>query len=320
MGLLDGKTIIVTGAGHGVGRGYAIDMAAAGANVVVNDLGGPPQGGGADRRAADEVVEAIALGGGTAVANYADVSDFDAAGELVRQAIDTFGRLDVLVLNAGILRDKMIFNMDESDWDAVIKVHLKGHFAPARHACAYWREESRRTGEGVNASVINTTSSVGLLGNTGQTNYAAAKGGIAMFAIALSQDMARYGVRSNAIAPSGTTRLIGITTGADLDTILEPEQYEEFHLRNPGNVAPLAVWLASDLSRHVNGQVFFFANGTKVVHFHPWSPSGAVTVPGGDRKWDPEELGTALNTVVFHSRHGGLRGGSEFGGPSVWDL
>jgi NAD(P)-dependent dehydrogenase (short-subunit alcohol dehydrogenase family) len=250
------------------------------------------------------------------VANYADVSDFVAAEEMVRQAVDTFGGLDALVLNAGILRDKMIFNMDESDWDAVIKVHLKGHFAPARHACAYWREESKRVAGPVNASVICTTSSVGMLGNVGQTNYAAAKGGIAMFSVALAQDMARYGVRSNAIAPSGTTRLIGVTTGADLDTILEPDQYEGFHLRNPGNVAPLAVWLASDLSRHVNGQVFF-SQGTKVVHFNPWTPGGTVNVPGGDRKWDPEELDGAINMLVFHSRHGGLRSGAEFGGSSV---
>ena len=319
MGLLDGKTVIITGAGHGVGRGYALDMAAAGANVIVNDLGGTPHGGGSDQRPADEVVEVITGKGGRAAANYADVSDFQAAEAMVRQAVDTFGGLDVLVLNAGILRDKMIFNMDESDWDAVVKVHLKGHFAPARHACAYWREESKRVGGRVNASVISTTSSVGLLGNTGQTNYAAAKGGIAMFAIALAQDMARYGVRSNAIAPSGTTRLIGVTTGADIDSILEPEQYEAFSPRNPGNVAPLAVWLASDLSRHVTGQVFF-SQGTNVVHFNPWTPGGVVSVPGGDRKWDPEELDTALNTLAFHSRHGGLFSGAEFGGYSALRL
>lgn len=160
---------------------------------------------------------------------------------------------------------------------------------------------------------------MGLLGNTGQTNYTAAKGGIAMFAIALAQDMARYGVRSNAIAPSGTTRLIGVTTGADIDSILEPEQYEAFSPRNPGNVAPLAVWLASDLSRHVTGQVFF-SQGTNVVHFNPWTPGGVVSVPGGDRKWDPEELDTALNTLAFHSRHGGLFSGAEFGGYSALRL
>jgi NAD(P)-dependent dehydrogenase (short-subunit alcohol dehydrogenase family) len=317
MGILDGKSVIITGAGHGVGRGYALDMAAAGARVVVNDLGGAPSGGGADQRAADEVVEVIRSRGGEAVANHADVSDFEAAKGMVQQAIDSFGGLDVLVLNAGILRDKMIFNMDESDWDAVVKVHMKGHFAPARHACAYWRDKSKEIGGKVNASVVNTTSTVGLLGNTGQTNYAAAKGGIAMFTIALAQDMNRYGVRSNAIAPSGTTRLIGITRGTDIDEIAEPDQYEGFDLRDPGNVAPLAVWLASDLSRHVNGQVFF-SQGAKVTHFSPWTANGVVSVPGGDRKWDPEELGQALNTVVFGTHHGGLRGGAEFGGPSTF--
>jgi NAD(P)-dependent dehydrogenase (short-subunit alcohol dehydrogenase family) len=317
MGLLDDKTVIVTGAGHGVGRGYALDMAAQGARVVVNDLGGPPSGGGSDQRAADEVVDLITARGGEAVANHSDVSDFEAARAMVQQAVDTFGGLDVLVLNAGILRDRMIFNMDESDWDAVVQVHLKGHFAPARHACAYWRDQSKETDGKVGASVITTTSSVGLLGNTGQTNYAAAKGGIAMFTIALAQDMARYGVRANSIAPSGTTRLIGVTVGTDLDQIVEPDQYEGFDVHNPGNVAPLAVWLASDLSRHVNGQVFFFGQGTKVTHFSPWTPNAVVTVPGGDRKWDPEELGRALDTLAFGSSHGGLRSGAEFGGRSA---
>jgi NAD(P)-dependent dehydrogenase (short-subunit alcohol dehydrogenase family) len=316
MGILDGKSVIITGAGHGVGRGYALDMAAAGAQVVVNDLGGAPSGGGSDQRAADEVVEIIKSRGGNAVANYADVSDFEAAKAMVQQAIDSFGGLDVLVLNAGILRDKMIFNMEESDWDAVVKVHLKGHFAPARHATAYWRDKSKEIGGKVNASVINTTSTVGLLGNTGQTNYAAAKGGIAMFTIALAQDMSRYGVRSNAIAPSGTTRLIGITRGTDIAEIAEPDQYDTFDPRDPGNVAPLAVWLASDLSRHVTGQVFF-SQGTKVTHFNPWMPNAVVGVPGGDRKWDPEELGEALNTVVFRTQHGGLRSGAQFGGQSA---
>lgn len=317
MGLLDGKSVIITGAGHGVGRGYALDMAAAGASVVVNDLGGAPSGGGSDQRAADEVVEIMTSRGGAAVANYCDVSDFDAAKAMVDQAVDAFGGLDVLVLNAGILRDKMIFNMDESDWDAVIKVHLKGHFAPARHACAYWRDKSKEIGGKVNASVITTTSSVGLLGNTGQTNYAAAKGGIAMFSVALAQDMKRYGVRSNTIAPSGTTRLIGITRGTDIAEIAEPDQYEGFDPRSPGNVAPLAVWLASDLSRHVSGQAFF-SHGTKVTHFSPWTPNGVVSVPGGDRKWDPEELDEAMNTVVFRTQHGGLRSGAEFGGASAF--
>jgi NAD(P)-dependent dehydrogenase (short-subunit alcohol dehydrogenase family) len=309
MALMDGKVVIVTGAGHGVGRGHALDLADAGARVVVNDLGGGPGGGGADAGVADEVVAIIKGRGGEALANYADVSDFEAARGMVRQAIDTFGRLDSLVLNAGILRDKMIFNMDESDWDAVIKVHLKGHFAPARHACEYWRQLSKETGGPVNASVVTTGSSVGLLGNVGQTNYAAAKGGIAMFTIALAQDMERYGVRANMVAPSGNTRLISTIPGRDAP-VLEPEQYEKWDPQNPGNVAPLVVWLSSDQSSHVTGQIFM-SFGAKIVHFHPWQPHAAVTVPGGDRKWAPEEITAALNAAAFNCRHPGLMQGIE---------
>jgi NAD(P)-dependent dehydrogenase (short-subunit alcohol dehydrogenase family) len=305
MALMDGKVVIVTGAGHGVGRGHALDLAEAGARVVVNDLGGGPAGGGGDSGVADEVVAIIKERGGEAVANYADVSDFEAARGMIRQAVETFGRLDGLVLNAGILRDKMIFNMDEGDWDAVIKVHLKGHFAPARHACVHWRQLSKETGRPINASVVTTGSSVGLLGNVGQTNYAAAKGGIAMFTIALAQDMERYGVRCNMVAPSGNTRLISTIPGRDA-TVVEPEQYEKWDPQNPGNVAPLVVWLTSDLSSHVTGQIFL-SSGPKIVHFHPWLPNVAVTVPGGNRKWTPEEVSSALNTSAFHSRHPGLQ-------------
>jgi NAD(P)-dependent dehydrogenase (short-subunit alcohol dehydrogenase family) len=305
VGLLDGKVAVVTGAGHGVGRGHALDLAAEGAKVVVNDLGGSATGEGSDKRVAEVVADRIRERGGEAVANYDDVSDFAAAKNMVQQAVDTYGGLDVLVLNAGILRDKMIFNMDESDWDAVIKVHLKGHFAPARHACEYWRNLSKETGKPVGASVICTSSSVGLFGNVGQTNYAAAKGGIAMFTIALSHDMERYGVRANCVAPSGNTRLIATIPGRQ-GTVPEPEEYEKFEPQNPWNVAPTVVWLASDLSRHVTGQVFM-AGGTDVTHFHPWTPNVTLSVPGGDRRWEPEELGTALNTQVFASRHAGLR-------------
>lgn len=305
MALMDGKVVIVTGAGHGVGRGHALDLAEAGARVVVNDLGGGPAGGGSDSKPADEVVDIIKQRGGQAVANHDDVSDFAGARSMVRQAIDTFGGLDSLVLNAGILRDKMIFNMDEADWDAVIKVHMKGHFAPARHACEYWREKSKQAGGPIGASVVCTGSSVGLFGNVGQTNYAAAKGGIALFTIALATDMERYGVRANMVAPSGTTRLIGTIPGRDV-TVLEPEQYEEFSPQNPGNVAPLVVWLTSDLSAHVTGQIFM-SIGTRITHVNPWLPNVTVTVPGGDRKWTPEEVNTALNTSVFKTRHPGLR-------------
>ena len=305
MGLMDGKVVIVTGAGHGIGRGHALDLAEAGARVVVNDLGGGPSGGGSDSKVADEVVAIIKERGGEAAANYDDVSDFAAAGRMIQQAIDAYGRLDSLVLNAGILRDKMIFNMDEADWDAVIKVHLKGHFGPARHACAYWRDKSKEIGGPVHTSVVCTGSSVGLFGNVGQTNYAAAKGGIAMFTIALAQDMERYGVRANMVAPSGNTRLISTIPGQHA-AVLEPDQYEKWEPLDPGNVAPLVVWLASDLSSHVTGQIFM-SSGARIIHFHPWQPHVAVSVPGGERKWAPEEISEALNTAAFHSRHPGLR-------------
>jgi NAD(P)-dependent dehydrogenase (short-subunit alcohol dehydrogenase family) len=307
MGLLDGKVAIITGAGHGVGRGHALDFAAAGAKVVVNDLGGTTSGDGADATVAEQVAQLIIDRGGEAVANHEDVSDFGGAKRMIDQAVDTFGGLDTLVLNAGILRDKMIFNMTEAEWDSVIKVHLKGHFAPARHAAAYWRDKSKEIDGPVNASIITTSSSVGLFGNVGQTNYAAAKGGIAVFTIAFAADMERYGVRANCIAPSGATRLIGTIPGRDAPTP-EPDEYTEFAPQNPGNVAPTAVWLASDRAQHVTGQVFM-AGGTSVTIFNPWMPRATLGVPGGDRKWDPEELATAMDIKVFGSRHMGLRGG-----------
>lgn len=312
MGILDGKIAVITGAGHGVGRGHALAMAAEGAKIVVNDLGGSGRGEGADKRAADEVVDVIKARGGEAVANHDDVGDMAGAGNMIQQAIDTFGGLDVLVNNAGILRDKMIFSMEESDWDAIMHVHLKGHFAPTHHAAVYWRERFKQNGDEkpLMASVINTSSLVGLVGNVGQTNYAAAKGGIAMFTIALSVDLERYGIRSNCIAPSGNTRLIALTAanraGGEEQRVPEPDEYDAEDPRNPGNVAPLAVWLASDLSAHVTGQVFL-SQGFSVTHFEPWTRGGVVTAPN-DAKWDPVELGKALNTKVFKTRHPGLRG------------
>jgi NAD(P)-dependent dehydrogenase (short-subunit alcohol dehydrogenase family) len=317
MTLLEGKVALVTGAGHGVGRGHALDLAAAGAKVVVNDLGGSPTGEGSDRRDAEVVAEIIRKNGGEAVANFSDVSDFSAAKAMIDQAVDTFGGLDILVLNAGILRDKMIFNMDESDWDQVVKVHLKGHFAPARHACAYWRERAKEASSGrVNASVVTTSSLVGLQGNIGQTNYTAAKGGIAMFTVSLGLEMERYGVRANCVAPSGTTRLIGLTVGSQ-EGVKEPDQYEEYDARNPGNVAPLIVWLGSDLSQHVNGQIFMI-QGTEIHHYAPFTRNATVSVPGGaQRKWEPEEINRAVNSMVFGARHPGLMAGAEFQGGAM---
>lgn len=311
MGILDGKVAVVTGAGHGVGRGHAVQLAEAGAKVVVNDLGGSTRGEGADETVAQAVVDVIVGRGGEAVADASDVSSWDGSKAMIDKAVGTFGGLDIVVNNAGILRDKMIFNMDESDWDAVIAVHMKGHFNPTRHACAYWRDKSKQIGRPVNASLVHTSSSVGLLGNVGQANYAAAKGGIAMFSIAVAHDMERYGVRSNCVAPSGSTRLLPAAS----ERVVEPDEYEQYSPRDPGNVGPLVVWLASDLSSNVSGQMFLSIGGT-VTRFDPWKPAQAVTVPGNNRRWQPAELGQAMDQLVFGTRHSGLWSGAAFGGYS----
>ena len=222
MGMLDGKVAIVTGAGHGVGRGEAIELADQGATVVVNDLGGSVTGEGADKRAADEVVDAIKGRGGEAVANYDDVSDFSAARNIIDTALEAFGQLDVLVNNAGILRDKMIFSMAEEDFDAVIKVHLKGTWNTMHHASIHWREQSK-AGNQPRASIVNTVSSAGLQGQASQCNYGAAKAGIAAMTIIASLELGRYGVRANCIGPGGFTRMVGqAMKGIE---IKEPEEY-----------------------------------------------------------------------------------------------
>src|SRR5262245_15675342 len=204
--MLDGKVAIVTGAGRGIGRAHALALSQAGAKIVVNDLGGSLTGEGADLSPARQVVEEIRAAGGEASANGENVANFAGAERLVRQAIDEFGRLDILVNNAGILRDRMLVNMSEDEWDAVINVHLKGHFAPTRHAAAYWREQSKE-GDDVKGRVINTSSPSGVFGNVGQTNYGAAKAGIAAFTVIAAQELARYGVTVNRIAPTARTRM-----------------------------------------------------------------------------------------------------------------
>src|SRR5881296_3383498 len=212
MGALDGKVAIVTGAGRGIGRGEALLLASEGARVVVNDLGGEWDGSGRDARPAQQVVDEITAAGGEAAANYDDVADWAGSERMIGSAIERWGTLDILVNNAGILRDKMIFNLTEADWDGVIRVHLKGHFAPTRHACAFWRARAK-AGEPVYGRVVCTSSTSGLLGNAGQSNYGAAKAGIAAFAQIVSMEMARYGVTVNAIAPAARTRMTENTFG-----------------------------------------------------------------------------------------------------------
>jgi NAD(P)-dependent dehydrogenase (short-subunit alcohol dehydrogenase family) len=226
MGALDGRIAIITGAGRGLGREHALLFAQEGAKVVVNDLGGDMHGEGADRAPAQQVVDEIEKMGGEAVANLDSAADWDGAQRLIRTAIDTFGDLHVLVNNAGILRDRVIVNMTEEEWDAVIHVHLKGHFCPTRHAAAYWREQSK-AGKEVKASIVHTSSTSGLLGNPGQANYGAAKSGIATFSYIASLELGRYGVRSNAIAPAARTRLTEQTPGLQ-DAVKAPEDESKF--------------------------------------------------------------------------------------------
>jgi NAD(P)-dependent dehydrogenase (short-subunit alcohol dehydrogenase family) len=247
-GMCDGRVVVITGAGRGIGREYALMLASEGAKVVVNDLGGDRDGTGADATPAQQVAKEIEAMGGQAVVNGGDVSNFAAAKELVDQAVDTFGRLDVIVNNAGILRDRMLINMTEEEWDAVIKVHLKGTFAPARHAAAYWREQTKQGVEN-HARIINTTSVSGIYGNPGQTNYGAAKQGIAAFTYIASLELARYGVTVNAIAPGALTRLTADLRPGELDD-------EQKEAMSPRWIAPLCTWLASEQSDGVTGRVF----------------------------------------------------------------
>ncbi len=264
MGMLDGKVAVITGAGRGIGRGEALLFAAEGARVVVNDLGGEWDGTGADARPAAQVVEEIRAAGGEAVAHFEDISEPEGATSLIGAALDAWGRLDAVVNNAGILRDRMIFNQSVEEWDAVIKVHLRGHFLVTREACAHWRERAK-AGEETSGRIVNTSSTSGILGMVGQSNYGAAKAGIAAFTQIVAMEMGKYGVTANAIAPGARTRLTEMTFG-DLSV---PEG--QFDALAPENVAPLVVYLASDRAAHISGQVFGIQGGL-VQLYRGWTP------------------------------------------------
>jgi NAD(P)-dependent dehydrogenase (short-subunit alcohol dehydrogenase family) len=295
MGLLDGRVAIVTGAGRGIGREEALLLARYGAKVVVNDLGGGHDGAGADSGPAAGVVAEIKAMGGQAVANTDSVSDWQAAARMVRQAVDTFGALHVVVNNAGILRDRMIFNMDESDVDAVIAVHLKGTFALTRHACVYWREQ-HKAGKALHGRLINTSSDSGLLGNAGQTNYGAAKAGIAALTVIAAKEMARYGVTANAVAPSAVTRMTVDAMGrGSVEQVAQPM----LDAAGPAHVAPLVVWLASERAGHVSGEVFRAGNG-RVNLFRGWHTVAQVG-NFAHAVWDPEALGAAMDEAFFRN-------------------
>jgi NAD(P)-dependent dehydrogenase (short-subunit alcohol dehydrogenase family) len=285
--LCEARVAIVTGAGRGLGREHALMLAAHGAKVVVNDLGASVDGSGTDASPANQVVAEIRAAGGEAVANGDDVADWNGARNLIDHAIATFGRLDVLINNAGILRDRMLANMTEDEWDGVIKVHLKGTFAPSRHAAAYWRDQSKAVGGSVKARIINTSSTSGIFGNVGQTNYGAAKAGIAAFSIIAARELWRYGVTVNAISPSAQTRM---TEG------LRQLTPEERARRDPKWVSPIVTWLASEESQDVTGRVFQTGNGILSV-LEGWHRGPTI-----DQIGDPTKLGPIVKDMVAKAR------------------
>lgn len=289
MSSLEGRVVIVTGAGRGIGREHALEFARQGAKVVVNDLGVALDGAGSPvSEVADAVVAEIRALGGAAIANADDIASWDGAAALVGTALEGFGRLDVLVNNAGFVRDRMLVSMAEQEWDDVVRVHLKGHFAPLRHAAAYWREESK-AGRPVDARIINTSSGAGLLGSVGQGNYGAAKAGIAALTLIAAAELGRYGVTVNAIAPAARTRM---TEEVFADTMAAPAS--GFDAMHPGNVSPLVVWLGSAESRHVTGRVFEVEGGVIGV------ATGWRHGPRADKgaRWEVSEIGPAVDKLL----------------------
>ncbi|MEV4331932.1 SDR family oxidoreductase [Streptomyces sp. NPDC049597] len=290
-GICTGRVAVVTGAGRGLGRAHALAFAAEGAKVVVNDLGVGLDGtGGTGPRPAQQVVDEIRALGGEAVAHGGDITTADGAASLVAAALDAFGRLDTLVNNAGFLRDRMLVNLDEDDWDAVMRVHLKGHFLPLKHAAAHWRAEAK-AGRTPEARVINTSSGAGLLGSVGQGNYAAAKAGIIGLTLVAAAEMSRYGVQVNAIAPAARTRM---TEWTFADTMAAPEE-GGFDAMAPQNVSPLVVWLGSGACAGVSGRVFEVEAG-RITVMEGWRPG-----PTADKgaRWTPAEAGaTALELLA----------------------
>jgi NAD(P)-dependent dehydrogenase (short-subunit alcohol dehydrogenase family) len=300
-GICEGKVAIVTGAGRGIGRGHAVEFARQGAKVVVNDLGANVDGSGSSDGPAGEVVDEIRGMGGEAIANGENVADWEGAQRLVNSAIEAFGDLNILVNNAGILRDRMLVNMTEEEWDAVINVHLKGTFAPTRWAAAYWREKSK-AGETVSAAIVNTSSTSGIFGNPGQTNYGAAKAGIASFTIIAAQELARYGVRVNAIAPAALTRM---TENLGMGQRAREVKEDQFNAMAPENVAPTVVWLASDEAKDVTGRVFLVSGGNIAV------AEGWRRGPGTskDDRWETKELSGVIPELLAKAAPvAGMRG------------
>jgi NAD(P)-dependent dehydrogenase (short-subunit alcohol dehydrogenase family) len=287
-GICEGRVVIVTGAGRGIGREHALGFAREGARVIVNDLGVEPDGTGANTGPAQQVVDEIDALGGAAIANTDDIADWDGARRLVRSAVDAFGGLDVVVNNAGFVRDRMLFTTSEEEWDAVIRVHLKGHFAVTRHASEYWRERSK-AGHAVDGRIVNTSSGAGLMGSVGQGAYSAAKGGIAALTLVEAAEMARYGVTANAIAPAARTRMTEPVFG---DRMQAPES--GFDVNDPANISPLVVWLGSSESVDVTGRVFEVEGGSISVA-DGWQHGPALDKGA---RWDPAEVGDAVHKLL----------------------
>jgi NAD(P)-dependent dehydrogenase (short-subunit alcohol dehydrogenase family) len=280
-GICDGRVVIITGAGGGLGRSYALAFAAEGAKVVVNDINGD---------AAQGTVDAITAAGGEAIVNTSDITNYEDSAKAVKQAVDTFGGLDVVVNNAGICRDRMFASLSEADWDAVVAVHLKGHFCISSHAVHYWRAQSK-AGEKVSGRIINTASGAGLNGSIGQSNYAAAKGGIASLTLNQGAELARYGVTANALAPSART---GMTEEVFADMMKKPEEAGGFDHFDPANVAPLVVWLGSEQSAHVTGRVFEVEGG-RISIADGWRSTAGVDKGA---RWEPSEVGEGIAEVL----------------------
>ena len=285
MGLLDGKVALVTGSGRGIGRGEALLLAKEGAKVVVNDLGGRWDGTGSHQGPADDVVKEIKDAGGEAVANYGSVTDFNAAKGMIKQAVDEFGDLNIVVNNAGILRDKMCFNMTEEEFDIVVGVHLKGTFNTIRHASEYFRTQSKE-GKKVYGRIINTTSDSGLIGNAGQCNYGAAKAGIASLTIITSKELKKYGVTVNAICPAARTRMT--IEGTKFGGAMAEAKPKEgaFDPMDPGNIAPLVTYLASDAAKRITGEVIHVM-GANINRMNPWKSGKGISKK---EMWTPQEL------------------------------
>ncbi|MFC9552206.1 SDR family oxidoreductase [Rhodococcus sp. NPDC056960] len=290
-GVVDGRVVIVTGAGRGIGRAHALAFAAEGAKVVVNDIGAGIDGSATGESPAEQVVAEIVAAGGEAVVNGDDVADWAGAENLIRTAIDTYGRLDILVNNAGFLRDRMLVGMSEQEWDAVVRVHLKGHFATLRHAAAYWRAEAK-AGNPVDARIVNTSSGAGLQGSIGQGNYAAAKAGIAEMTIQAAAELKNYGVTVNAIAPAARTRMTVGAGGAMAEAMAAPE--EGFDAMAPENISPLVVWLGSVESKDVSGRVFEVEGG-KITVAEGWR-HGPTEDKGA--RWEPKEIGPVVADLL----------------------